>query len=354
MKEKTMTSMQKYEADYKFADRATTGNCALVRQSKVCGCLYCGNIFMADRAVLLPEFGDEGTVLCPHCSCDAVIPDAAGEPINPETLDRIANAFYHYHDDDAEFQKATREFAASIFGGVRMTEETGSEKPAQDDETPAITVLEPKPRTTGEELFVEAMLADRWDVVLKLVEFGFKPGGIRHTDVADCLSALGLALEAGEYEVAEKLYEAGDRLDDYCHHVGKDMKPSLLTALSLFRRSGCDLFRDDHATLADCCAKGLLLQAEPLVGPATRKELDEALHSLLDGFLSAAQAFGYAGLADFMQKLIDRGGELCAEDRKELLGMVGRLEQAPHVGWWHIDGENAAKFRTIATGGSAK
>ena len=55
-----------------------------------------------------------------------------------------------------------------------------------------------------------------------------------------------------------------------------------------------------------------------------------------------------------MRKLIDRGGELCAEDRRELLGMVERLESAPHVGWWHIDAENAAKFRDIATGGGAR
>ena len=356
MKEKTMTSMQKYEADYRFAQRATTGNCALVRQSKVCGCLYCGNIFMADKAVYLPEFGEGGTVLCPHCSCDAVIPDAAGEPINPETLDRIANAFYHYHDDDAEYQKETREFTASIFNGAAQTlsEDRATAEPAKTDEAPELTVLEPKPKTTGEELFVEAMLADRWDVVLKLVEFGYKPGGIRHTDVADNLSALGLALETGEYEVAEKLYEAGDRLDDYNHLVGKDMKPSLLTALSLFRRSGCDLFCDDRATLADCCAKGLLLQAEPLLDSATRRELDQALSALLDGFLCAAQAFGYAAVADFMRKIVDRGGEFSDEDRRELLGMVERLERAPHVGWWHIDPENATRFRELATGGCGR
>ena len=352
MKEK-MTSMQKYETDYKFASRATEGNCALVRQSKVCGCLYCGNIFMADHAVLLPEFGEGGTALCPHCKCDAVIPDAAGQPIDPETLDRIAHAFYHYHDDDPEYQNESREFAASIFGGVaeKLSEDSATAEPLKNDEAPQIVELKPSPKTTREEVFVEAMLNNRWDVVLKLVEFGIEPGKIRHTDGADCLSALGLALEAGEYEVAEKLFEAGDRLDDYSNHVGKDLKPSLLTALSLFRRSGCDLFRDDHATLADCCSKGLLLQAEPLLDRATRKELDRALPALLDGFLCAAQAFGYAEVADFMQKIIDRGGEFSCEDRKELLGMIDRLERAPHVGWWHIDPENAARFRKIATGG---
>ena len=324
---KELNGMQKYEADCDFAERATKGNCALVRQSKVCGCLYCGNIFMADKAVFLPEFGEGGTVLCPHCKCDAVIPDAAGQPIDPETLDHIAHAFYHYRDDDPEYQKAQRKTVAT-----------------RDE-------LKPIPKTTREEVFVEAMLENRWDVVLKLVEFGVEPGKIRHTDVSNCLSALGLALEAGEYEVAEKLYEAGDRLDDYSNHVGKDLKPSLLTALSLFRRSGCDLFRDDHATLADCCAKGLLLQADPLLDRATRKELDRALSALLDGFLRAAQAFGYAEVADFMHKIIDRGGELSGEDRRELLGMIDRLERAPHVGWWHIDPENAARFRKIATGG---
>ena len=219
---------------------------------------------------------------------------------------------------------------------------------------PAYETPDPAPGTTGEELFVEAMLENRWDEVLKLVESGVEPGNIRHTDVSDCLSALGLALEAGEYEVAETLYEAGDRLDDYSHHVGKDMRPSLLTALSLFRRGGCDLFCDDHATLAECCAKGLLLQAEPLLESAARRELDRALPALLEGFLRAAQTFGYARVADFMQKLIDRGGELANEDRRELLGMIERLERAPHVGWWHIDPENAARFRRIATGGNKR
>ena len=352
MKEKTMTSMQKYEADHKFAERATTGNCAAVRRSTVCGCLYCGNIFMADRAVLLPEFGEAGTVLCPHCSCDAVIPDAAGEPINPETLDRIANAFYHYHDDDVAYRKETREFTASIFNGAAqmLSEAPATAEPAKTDEAPELTVLDRKPRTTGEELFVEAMLAGRWNVVLKLVEFGFEPGEIRHTDGLDCLSALGLALEAGEYEVAEKLYEAGDRLDDYNNLVGKDMKPSLLTALAQFRRGGDDLFRDEHATLADCCAKGLLYQAAPLLETATRKDLDRALPALLDVFLRAAQTFGYAEVADFMQKIVDRGGEFSDGSRRELLGKIERLERAPHVGWWHIDRETAARFRKLATG----
>ena len=324
-------NMRKYEADREFAERTTTGNCALVRRSKVCGCLYCGNIFMADQAVFSTGFGEDGTVLCPHCKCDAVIPDAAGQPLDPETLDRIAHAFYHCHDDDPGHRK-----------------ERARKTPSDD---PQIAGLKPAPRTTREELFIDAMLAGRWDVVLKLVESGVEPGKIRHTDVSDCLSALGLALEAGEYEVAEKLYEAGDRLDDYSHHVGNDLKPSLLTALSLFRRSGCDLFCDDHATLSECCAKGLLLQAEPLLDSATRKELDRALPELLNGFLRAAQAFGYARVADFMRKIIDRGAELSGEDRKELLGMIERLERAPHVGWWHIDPENAARFRKIATGG---
>ena len=87
-----MTSMQKYEADYNFAKYAAIRNLALVRKSKVCGCVRCGNIFLAERSMFFDFRFVEGPVCCPHCLCESVIPDAAGQPINPETLARLAHA----------------------------------------------------------------------------------------------------------------------------------------------------------------------------------------------------------------------------------------------------------------------
>ena len=223
MKEKKMTSMQKYEADYNFAKYAAIRNLALVRKSKVCGCVRCGNIFLAERSMFFDFRFVEGPVCCPHCLCESVIPDAAGQPINPETLARLAHALRHYHDDDGLRQAHTLdEFILEDFD--EQSSNTDKKKTNKDDDI-KVCLLETVPKTTGEELFVEAMLSSRWDVVLKLVEFGFDPGKIRRTGDAENLSAIGLALEAGKDDVAETLYEAGDYLDDYCHPGGRGIAP---------------------------------------------------------------------------------------------------------------------------------
>lgn len=198
------------------------------------------------------------------------------------------------------------------------------------------------------DAFIDAMLENRWDEVLKLVESGLKPRDIRHCDGANRLSALGLALEAGEYEVAEKLYQAGDRLDDYCHLAGDDMKPTILSVLTIFRRGGDDLFRDEHATLADCCSRGLLVQAEPLLESASRAELDRAADVLMDGLIKAVQSFGYPHTLDFMRRVFERGGRLSAGARDEMLASVASLERSPRTPWWHLDPENAAILRSFA------
>ena len=205
-------------------------------------------------------------------------------------------------------------------------------------------------KIAAEELFIEAMLDKRWDEVLKLVEFGVKPGKVRHSECADNLSALGLALEAGEYEVAEKLYEAGDRLDDYCNHEGPDMKFTPLALLSVWRRSGRDLFCNERASLSECCRKGLLLQAEPLLASASLKELDRAAAALLDeGLYNAVFSFGYAETVRFLARIFRRGGRLSVRARDGMAKRIARLQKAPRGGWWHLDDESAAKFRKLIT-----
>jgi hypothetical protein len=287
--------------------------------------------------------------------CDAVIPDALGRPINRRSLATLARAFHHYHDDDAEYQKRLEEISEAIHKAASECEklpETGEDPAKTPDNGDEIAIVryEHVPKTTAEELFIEAMLEKRWDVVLKLVEFGLKPGKVRHSDVADNLSALGLALEAGEYEVAEKLYEAGDRLDDYCRHRGPEMKFTPLALLAVWRRSGRDLFCDGRASLPECCRKGLLLQAEPLLAAASDKELDRAAAALLDeGLLTTVFSFGYAGFTKFLRRIFRRGGRLSVRARDEFLGALEQLGKAPRSVWWRVDGESAAELRKLVS-----
>ena len=349
-----LTSMQKYEKMHSFAERAIERNGGAVRKSLVCGCINCGNIFLAEKAIF-PHIADEehDTTLCPNCMCDAVIPDSLGMPINKRSLALLERAFYHYHDDDAEYQKRLGEIDEAMhkaFSEGDKLPETGeaSAKLLDKDEDIVITEYEHIPKTTAEEVFIEAMLAKRWDVVLKLVEFGVKPGKVRHTDVADNLSALGLALEAGEYEVAEKLYEAGDRLDDYCRHEGPDVKFSPLALIAVWRRSGRDLFYNERASLSECCRKGLLLQAKSLLANSSLKELDRAAAALLnDGLLASVFSFGYAETIKFLPRIFRRGGRLSVRARDEFLEGLEQLEKAPKSAWWRIDDESAAELRNL-------
>ena len=55
---------------------------------------------------------------------------------------------------------------------------------------------------------------DRWPEVEQLLEQGADPRICRRCEGAGCESALYYALLAERFDIAEKLYKAGDRLDD--------------------------------------------------------------------------------------------------------------------------------------------
>lgn len=137
---KKITSMQKYEADYNTAEMTAAGNAGLVRRSNMCGCLFCQNIFKAEEAVLPQGSDDNGTALCPHCSGNAVVPDAAGEPISRRMLIRIAHAYSHYHDDDAEYQREMRELDRWIKRVAAEMRKSRAAAEADPEERPQKTV----------------------------------------------------------------------------------------------------------------------------------------------------------------------------------------------------------------------
>lgn len=90
-------------ADLLKAHRHTTNNRAEVEASKVCGCIYCTQIFSPLEIVAWsgldvssfdhPDALDAGTALCPRCGSEAVIGDKSGFSIEPDFLHRMNEAW---------------------------------------------------------------------------------------------------------------------------------------------------------------------------------------------------------------------------------------------------------------------
>lgn len=69
------------------AHGATFKNWRLLKKSKMCGCIYCCEVYPASEVVdWCDELDRRRTALCPHCGIDSVIPDASGWPLDPEFL----------------------------------------------------------------------------------------------------------------------------------------------------------------------------------------------------------------------------------------------------------------------------
>ena len=66
-----------------------------IRNSKICGCFYCLNIFSPSE---INEWWDEKsgskTAVCPKCGIDAVIPDDIGYEITVELLEKMKKEYF--------------------------------------------------------------------------------------------------------------------------------------------------------------------------------------------------------------------------------------------------------------------
>ena len=88
---------KKYEKYYGLTGKASFENWDSVMQSQICGCYYCKSIFPPSE--ISPEDYTQDrngkTVLCPYCMADAVIGDASGIPIKPESLEELYEVMFY-------------------------------------------------------------------------------------------------------------------------------------------------------------------------------------------------------------------------------------------------------------------
>lgn len=91
----TMTKDEIKNALYSL-HHSTFRNEKQVKNSKVCGCFYCGSIFRPeDVEQWCDEDGDgDPTALCPRCGIDSVIGDACGVNVTPAFLHLMNAEFF--------------------------------------------------------------------------------------------------------------------------------------------------------------------------------------------------------------------------------------------------------------------
>jgi hypothetical protein len=78
--------------DHISAHEWSSYHCEILRESEVCGCFYCLEIFPPSEIEEWTD--DEDTALCPKCGIDSVIGSVSGYPIEREFLKKMHDHWF--------------------------------------------------------------------------------------------------------------------------------------------------------------------------------------------------------------------------------------------------------------------
>ena len=153
---------------------------------------------------------------------------------------------------------------------------------------------------------VLAAKEQKWQEVEKLLEEGADPRICRYSDVGiELESALYYALTAEEFELAGKLFEAGDRLDDLRLDCEDPIKFSNRTLVFLIfqMRCGNNFFYDESKPLSECCRSSAFAQIEKLLPSASQDELDKSIEPTVHRYIHSKEPV----YLDILEDLIEKG-----------------------------------------------
>ena len=181
---------------------------------------------------------------------------------------------------------------------------------------------------------VLAAFEKRWDEVENLLENGTDPRICRRGDAYGVESALYFALAEKQWNIAVKLYDAGDRLDDHVSELELPLPWQVLDFLAGEMRRGRNYFLDESKTLSECCRCSAFKQIEKLMPNASQEELDKSIVPTVNAWIRYFR--NVDAYLDILKGLKYYGAKLSAEDKTELLAMLerrfGRCPQAMHPG----------------------
>ena len=162
-----------------------------------------------------------------------------------------------------------------------------------------------------EDIMLSARLVDAaahgcWPQVKQLLADGADPRICRRSYGGRCESALYLALKAREFEVADVLLMAGDRLDDLRSEESDDLSGAAVNFLVWAAAHGRNAFEEKNKPLSECIRCGLWAQAREAMKYAPRKELNFSVE-MIALYLGPWNAVEYLQLLD---ELKARGANL--------------------------------------------
>ena len=176
---------------------------------------------------------------------------------------------------------------------------------------------------------VEAAMDKNWQKVEKLLEEGADPRICRWATAAgEIASALFFALESGQYELADKLFKAGDRLDDLRldSHSGS-VPAEVLDFLAFEMRRGNNYFYDGSRTFSECCRCAAFVQIDELIETASQDELSKSIELVVDHYCRSKASY----FIELMKKLVAKGAKLSDPEKEKLLGDVELCRRWPRV-----------------------
>lgn len=169
---------------------------------------------------------------------------------------------------------------------------------------------------------VLAAFEKKWDEVTQLLDQGADPRICRRGDAYGVESALYFALVDKQWNIAGRLYDAGDRLDDLIAECEYPLPWQVLEFLSFEMRCGRNYFLDESRTLSECCRCSAFEQIKKLIPDASQEELDKSIA------LTVYSWFWYYNDTDLylniINDLIRHGAKLSAEEKNEILKRIDR------------------------------
>ena len=169
---------------------------------------------------------------------------------------------------------------------------------------------------------VKAAFEKNWKEVETLLADGADPRICRRGDAFGVESALYYALKDKRFDIAEKLYDAGDRLDDLVSEDETPLPPTVLDFLAFAMRNGCNYFYDESKTLSECCRCSAFEQIEKLMPSADKEELGKAFINTVYAWI---RHFSKSKLyCVILSDLLSCGAILSQEEKTELLEAIDR------------------------------
>lgn len=169
---------------------------------------------------------------------------------------------------------------------------------------------------------VKAAKENNWAELEKLLDNGADPRICRFGDAFGVESALYYALLDKRFDIAEKLYDAGDRLDDLIIETADNIPAEALEFLNFAMRHGDNYFYDESKTLSECCRCSNFAQIEKLMPNASQDELNKAFVNTVYSWIRYFKRLDVYGR--IIEELLVRGAKISAEEKNELLEALDR------------------------------